>query len=341
MEALAAEVDVALRRFTSVELVALRSASVFHLAWFLPLALLKTRLALSRSRVSHVLCGDALVWAVVAPLTRRVPVKTAVMVHGLDLLFPNRLYQRWVGRALRQVDRVVANSAATAVAAREHGVDPIRIVIVNPGVRCAAVTQEDRIHARAELVRHLGLDAESLIVVTLGRLVGRKGVAWFVESVLPRVAADMTYLIAGDGPMREQIEAVIVRSKVGSRTRLLGGVADELRELLLRGADVCLMPNVSVPGNMEGFGLVAIEAAARGALVVASALEGLVDAVVDGATGILVEPERPDELAQLLTTLAADRERVTTLAASYQAQARALFSIDRMALQLPSAIGLE
>jgi phosphatidyl-myo-inositol dimannoside synthase len=341
METLAADVDRVLREVSAVELVALRSSSVLHLAWFLPSALVRTALAVIRGRVTHVLCGDAITWAAVAPATRVRRTKSVVMVHGLDLLAPNALYQAWIHWALPKADRIVANSAATAAAVRDHGVEPQRIVIVNPGVGPNVVTQADRAAARNELVQRLNIESSSLVVLTLGRLVRRKGVAWFIETVLPRTPKDVTYVIAGDGPMREHIEAAIQQSRVAPRVHLLGRVDDDCRELLLRGADVCLMPNVRVPGDMEGFGLVAVEASTRGTLVVASGLEGIVDAVVDQETGIIVQPEDADELTRVITSLAGDRDAISALASRYQQQANILFSAERMARQLVSAVGLD
>jgi glycosyltransferase involved in cell wall biosynthesis len=196
METLAADVDQALRDATEVELVALRATSLLHLSWFLPLAVLRTALSLARGGVSRVVCGDAIVWATVAPVVKAMGAKSTVMVLGLDLAFPNPLYQRWIRWALPKADKVVAISIATATAALEHGLEPKQVVIVNPGIRVANVGAEDRAEARAELVRRLGLDSKRLIVITLGRLVRRKGVEWFVENVMPQVAGEATYLVA-------------------------------------------------------------------------------------------------------------------------------------------------
>jgi glycosyltransferase involved in cell wall biosynthesis len=311
------------------------------LAWFLPFALVRTAVALARGRVSHVVCGDAIAWAAIAPVVRSRRAKSAVMVHGLDLVFPNPLYQRWIRRTLKTADRIVANSAATAAVAREHiGLDAARIAVVNPGVRCDNIEPSDRAAARDEVVRRLDLDPNSLIAITLGRLVRRKGVTWFIENVVPRLAKDVTYLVAGDGPMRDQIETAIASSNARDCVRLLGRVDDEFRELLLRGADLCVMPNVRVPGDMEGFGIVAVEAASRGALVIASALEGIEDAVVDDVTGILVEPEQAELFIETIRSLADDRGRLATLACSYQREACRRFSLDRMAQLLRAAVGI-
>lgn len=340
MQTLAADVDRVLRTVSKVDLVALRSASPVHLAWFLPAAALKTAAFLVRRRVSRVVCGDAITWAAVAPVVKAAGAKGTVMVLGLDLSYPNPLYQRWIRWALPLADRVVAISEATADAAVSHAVDPNRLVVVNPGVECDDVSPDERARARNEVIGRLDLDPDKLIVVTVGRLVRRKGVAWFVERVLPDVAERATYVVAGNGPMRDEIEAVIAACGRSEDVRLLGRVDDDLRELLLRGADLCVMPNIRVPGDMEGFGLFAIEAACRGALVVASALEGIADAVADGETGILVEPEQPERFVEVIAGLAADRVRLADLAAVYQREARRRFSLDAMATALPRALGL-
>jgi phosphatidylinositol alpha-1,6-mannosyltransferase len=340
MQTLAADIDQALRAVAEVELVALRKSSPLHLAWFLPLAALRTAFSLARGGVSQVVCGDAIAWATVAPVVKAMGVKSSVMVMGLDLSFPNPLYQRWIRSTLPRADRIVAISTATATTAIERGLEKRKVAVVNPGVRVPNRVAEDRADARAELVRRLGLVSERLIVVTLGRLVRRKGVDWFVENVLPQVIEDATYLVAGEGPMCEEIDAAVARSGTEAGIRLLGRVDLEFRELLLRGADISVMPNVRVPGDIEGFGLVAVESACRGALVLAAALEGITDAVVDGETGILVEPEHPEAFVSTIRALAVDRDRLAALAAKYQEEALERFSVDRMAREFRAAIGL-
>jgi phosphatidyl-myo-inositol dimannoside synthase len=101
-----------------------------------------------------------------------------------------------------------------------------------------------------------------------------------------------------------------------------------------------VMPNIPVGGDMEGFGLVAVESACRGALVLAAALEGITDAVVDGETGILVEPGHSERFVETIRALAADRDQLAALAAEYQQEALERFSVDRMARELRAAIGL-
>jgi phosphatidylinositol alpha-1,6-mannosyltransferase len=123
--------------------------------------------------------------------------------------------------------------------------------------------------------------------------------------VLPLLPNDVVYVVAGEGPEREAIEAAARRASADERVVLTGRVSEEEVRGLYRRADVFVMPNVPVAGDVEGFGLVALEAAVEGLPVVASRLEGIPDAVRDGLNGTLVEPLDPRAFAERLTTLLA------------------------------------
>ena len=342
MQTLAADVDRAIRASgATVELIALRAESTLNLAWFLPLALLRTLLA--RRRVTHVVCGDAVVWAAVALAPGSSRLKTAVMIHGLDIVFPSGLYQRLVVRwALPRAGRLVANSSATrAVASERAGIDQAEIAVVNPRVEPASDSPSAAV-ARVELARRAGLKfgESTLILTTIGRLVRRKGVEWFVANVVPQLPPSTVFLVAGDGPRRSEVERLVRELSLSARVKVLGRIDAEYREILLRGADICVLPNVRVPGDMEGFGIAAVEAAIRGTLVVASAIEGIQDSVIDGVTGIAVEAENPPAFLDAIERLARDRELLTTLAARYQQECSARFLTSGIGDELLEALGL-
>lgn len=342
MQTLAGDVDRTLRGSgATVELVALRLDSTWNLAWFLPLAFLRTLLA-SR-RATHLVCGDAVAWAAVGLAATFSRAETTVMVHGLDLVFPNALYQQMVvRRALPRARRLIANSVATKTVASERAaIEPERIVVVNPRLRLPAESPSPAA-ARAELARRTGIDinGDTLILTTIGRLVRRKGVEWFVEEVFPSLPAETFYLIAGDGPQRPTIADVIRRIAPDGRVKLLGRIDADYREILLRGADICLLPNITVPGDMEGFGIAAVEAAMRGTLALASRIEGIQDAVIDGVTGVTVEAEKPQAFIEPIESLGKDRALLGRLSESYQQEARRRFSTDDGIEGLLEAVGL-
>jgi phosphatidylinositol alpha-1,6-mannosyltransferase len=99
---------------------------------------------------------------------------------------------------------------------------------------------------------------------------------------------DVVYLVAGEGPERARIEGAIAAGQLQSRVKLLGSITDAELETLYYGSDLFIMPNVPVANDMEGFGLVMLEAGLCGLPTIASSLEGIADVISDGDNGHLV-----------------------------------------------------
>lgn len=309
-----------------------------RLPGWLPVALARASWLLLRRRVEAVLVGDALMYAVMYPVLKIFRVPHATMVMGLDLTYQNRAYRVVVHRILRRAPRVIAISTATAELARSFGVPADRVGVVRLGVSGPDVTPEDRV-AAAKAIRHrYDLPDDAIVLLTLGRLVRRKGVRWFVEHVLPGLPGNVLYLVVGEGPDAEPIRAAVARAGIADRVRLLGRVDDEARNLLMAGAEVFVQPNITVPGDMEGFGLVAIEAAIRGTTTVASAIEGLRDAVLDGETGILLPSGDATAWTDRLVELTADLATLASTGAKFQERARELYSEQQMGRQLSTEL---
>lgn len=307
---------------------------------WIPTALVQLLLAILRREVEVVLTGDAVMYAVASPLLRVFRVRHATMIVGLDVTYRNRLYRAIVIPRLRHAEQVVAISAATAERAREVGVDENRITVLRLGVEVGPVSAADKVIAREGLHQMLGLSETELVLLTVGRLVRRKGAAWFTEFVLPRLPAQVHYVLAGTGPEAARIAALAESAGVSDRVHLLGWVDDFEREQLMRGADLFVQPNVAVPGDMEGFGMVTIEAAMRGTPVLAADIEGIVDAVDDGETGLLVASADGDAWTQRLTMLLADPAALRERGTSFGDQVRRRYGEAQMGEALCEVLGL-
>ena len=339
METLARDVHLALEEHGPTTLVAL-GRSQRNLVWFLPYAALRAFWAALRGKVDRFVFGDALVYSVVRPFLPRSAPPCTVMVHGLDLTFQARPYQALVRAALPKADRVVANSRSTMAIAEAMGLDSSRCGVLNPGVAIPPDRPGTRDDAADEIRQRFGLPADALLLATLGRLVKRKGVQWFVEEVMPLLPERAVLLAAGAGAEETAISDAIQQRGLESRVFLLGSVDKATRGLLFAGSDVFVMPNVPVEGDVEGFGLVAIEASNSGALVVASKLEGIVDAVVDETTGYLCEPLDVDGWLARLTALLDDPDATRVAAERFSAESRRRSSYERMAREIPVALGI-
>lgn len=246
--------------------------------WLLPIffVIATMRAFLFRGKCVHF--GDAAFAPVIACLTFLRPrLRVTCTVHGLDIVFPNRLYQALLP-GLRRCHAVAAVSRATAEAAKRIGVSAERILVIPWGVTADCLARPQ---------------PSVPTLVSVGRQIRRKGTAWFLEYVFPgvlRAFPDVHYAIVGAGPQVTVIRETIDRLGLQDSVRLAGVATESERDALVRSASALVMPNIPVAGDMEGFGMACIEASAIGVPVVAARLEGIVDAVIEGETGVLFAP---------------------------------------------------
>jgi len=219
---------------------------------------------------------------VLAPLgivARLFGLPTSVTLHGLDVIYAGVGYPLLRRLFLRRFDKYICISEATRRAAIEHGVPAERINVIGIGVDVPAVANS--------------VPRDMNCVLFVGRLVRRKGLEWFVRDVMPGLVSRFSRLkivVLGDGPERSRIAIAAAMAGIEDRIVWLGSQSDDVKMHWMARAAVCVMPNIAVPNDMEGFGIVALEAAAAGCPVVASDIEGLQDAVSDGESGALVPP---------------------------------------------------
>jgi len=211
-----------------------------------------------------------------------------VQLWGTDMELARRA-PRLARGVLRGARLVIAASAALAASARELGA--ARVELIPSGV---------------DLPREVGEEASPPEVLYAGRLSAEKGVLELVEAT-----AGMKLVVAGDGPLRDRVPQA--RGFVPP---------DELQRLYGRAAVV------ACPSRREGFGVACLEAMAHGRPVVASAVGGLKDLVVDGETGLLVPPRDPRALRAALERLLGDRALRSELGAAGRERARERFSWD-------------
>ncbi len=286
--------NIACRR----RLIALKGKQ-YNLIWFLPYSLV-AGFFLSWG-VNCIYLTDGLLAPVgyLLKLITRKPVY--ITVHGLDITYQNKLYQKAVVPFIRKMDHVFTVGRATIDECVKRGIRGDQCTFIPNGTEIPTLIKK---YYRKDLEGYLQQSVEGkFILLSLGRLVKRKGTAWFVENVMPNLSDDFLYLIAGDGSEAETISLKIEELHLHSKVKLLGRVPDETREMLFSVCDLFIMPNIKVAGDIEGFGIVLIEAAVRGLPAVASSIEGIQDAIVDGKNGFLVESGRAEEFISKINEL--------------------------------------
>ncbi|GAB6068652.1 glycosyltransferase family 4 protein [Methylothermus subterraneus] len=254
-----------------------------------------------RFRPDVVLAGSGLTAPMTLAAARSGGALAAAYVHGLDLTVRHLVYRALWLPAIRRLDRVIANSHATANLALAIGVAEPRLTIVYPGVALPAWDETERraLRQRFRAEHDLG---ERPLLLSVGRLTARKGVGRFVREVLQAIAREIPevgLVIVGDVPKealaaRTETPAMILEAAkaagVAENVRILGFVPEAVLKAAFFAADVHVFPVRHLPDDPEGFGMVAVEAAAHGLPTVAYATGGVVDAVAEGISGRLVPP---------------------------------------------------
>ena len=295
--------------------------SVSPTPYFLGVSFLKSvSHLLKNGRPDVVIGGSGLVGPVVVLLAGLFKAKSILMVHGLDIIVDSRLYQLLFVPFLRRADLVICNSKNTSDLAIRNGVRADRIEIICPGV---ALPGNPMPKARAKDL--LDLDGKSMLL-SVGRLIPRKGLAEFIRNCFVELAEkhpDLELWIAGIEPQRalnkhngsvlEAINLALEEHGLESRVRLLGSVDDGQLERLYAAADVFVFPLIDTPGDVEGFGMAAIEAAAYGTPTVAFDCGGVSDAVEDGKNGFLVSPGDYDKFARRVVQAIEEQPRDQTI----------------------------
>jgi phosphatidylinositol alpha-1,6-mannosyltransferase len=238
-----------------------------------------------------------------------------------------RARPRLAAFAVRHASAAVALSRYAEQLALAAGADPDTLERIPPAVELPHLAEEPR--------------ADRPTVLTVARLAAHKGHDVMLRA-LPMIVEqvpDVEWVIVGDGPERHTLEGRARERGMRDRVRFLGALPDRERDAWWERAHVFAMPNRLPAGGVggEGFGIVFLEAAAHGLPVVAGGVGGALDAVIDGRTGVLVEPTDPVAVAQAVSALLLDPARARALGEAGRARA-AGFSWPRVSRQVEDLI---
>jgi len=220
---------------------------------------------------------------------------------------------RWLLRHVyRRAQRTVAISAFTRDRLIEFGVKDSAIDLILPGAPEASPVDDNALQALKERYVLNG----HRIVLGVGRFVARKGHTTLVEA-LPKILEshpDTVLVLVGQGPRMSATTQVAGGLGVRNNLRLPGRIDDDELAALYTLCDCFALPTgADKRGQVEGFGLVFSEAHAYGKPVVAGRSGGVVDAVLDGETGLLVAPEDPDALADAILSILDNPDRARAM----------------------------
>lgn len=233
-------------------------------------------------------------------LESKLDIPMVTINHGRDVTLPVGIYQWFVPRVFHHLDGVISVSRATRQECINRGMRPEQGVALPNGFDLNKLEHfPDRKRSRETLANlfHIPLNGQ-FALLTVGRQVKRKGHEWFIRNVLPKLKSKVVYVVVGDGPEFNNIEQAVKQMGLEDTVYLLGRQPDEILEKAYAASDLFVMPNIPVEGDMEGFGIVLLEANMAEVPAVASDLEGIKDVIANGKNGYRIPPEHPDLFAE-------------------------------------------
>ena len=265
-----------------------------------------------------------------------------VILHGAEVTIPGRVpgARHLLARVLRQADLVVAAGGYPADEGERAADRVLPVVVVPPGVDTDRFRPADDVARAADRAR-FGVAPESMLVVSVSRLVPRKGMDVLIRAAarLAPVHPELEVLIGGGGRDQDRLRHLI--AETAAPVRLLGRVDDADLPALYACADVFAMAcrNRWLGLEQEGFGIVFLEAAACGIPQIAGDSGGAAEAVVQDETGFVVsDPTSVAALADALRRLLVDPDLRRTMGATARRRAEAEFSYDVLAGRLGAAL---
>jgi phosphatidylinositol alpha-1,6-mannosyltransferase len=262
--------------------------------------------------------------------------KYGVFLHGLDfsLISHSTLKQTLAKLILAKANLVICANHYTASQVKNKYPALQNIEVVNPGVEI----HDDEAMASGAETFEKKKEEKVFNLLSVGRLVKRKGFDLTLQALaqLEVLIPKMKYTIIGDGPDKKYLEDLIRELRLGDMVSIFSNLDDIEKNKYLESCDVFIMPSRDIAGDYEGFGIVYLEAGLFGKPVIAGKSGGVSDAVQNEVTGLLVDGEKTDEIAQAIIRLYNDESlrhalgekgRAHSLANSWKERATTIYSL--------------
>lgn len=287
----------------------------FPLWKYVAFSLVKTVFFSVNKKYEFVFCGSGSAILAGYFSARITSAKLVCYLHGLDVIADSKIYKLFFLPLIKRSDLLFVNSEYTKQLAIAAGMDACKLKVINPGVDLPPVKTGT---AERNLFREQYELAEKQVLLIVGRITKRKGTLEFIENVMPNLMAqypNIVCVVIGGEPsgalgVRDDVlgkmQNLIKERDLSRHVMLLGQIDDNLLTSAYFAADLMVFPILDLPGDVEGFGMVAVESAAHGLPTIAFSVGGVSDAVSSGESGWLIPSGDYDLMSQKISSFLAE-----------------------------------
>ncbi|MFT5813101.1 MAG: phosphatidylinositol alpha-1,6-mannosyltransferase [Psychroserpens sp.] len=220
-------------------------------------------------------------------------------IHGEDVenAATSRALRWIVNRSFKEAALLICNSENSKRVLLAHwNVNPDNIRVITPGVDTSQFKPARR---NADLRVHFGWN-DRPVILTVSRLEPRKGHDMLVKAIvdIKKTIPDILYAIIGGGPQKPVIESLVAELKLTDNVMFMSELSDEKMIQCYQQSDIFVLPNRDIGRNIEGFGIVMLEAQACGIPVLGGNSGGTPETLIEGETGYIIDCNTPDNISQ-------------------------------------------
>lgn len=261
------------------------------------------------------------------PYVKLFGMRMIITAYALEVIAPQR--RQWTRFVMKQVLsaawQLIAISEYTKAQLLKLGLTPSKVVVLPMGIDPAKFQMLDA----TPVIEKYNLDGKA-VILTLARLVERKGQDMVLKA-MPQVlqhCPNAVYMIAGKGSDEARLKTLAATLNVLDHVIFAGYVDDSEINLYYQACNLYIMPSriIDERGDAEGFGITFLEANMFGKPVIGGRSGGVVDAIADGVSGLLVDPLSVDEIAQAIIKILLNPELANRLGQQGKARAEQEFN---------------
>lgn len=293
----------------------------------------RVRLIIKKEKIERIHCGRTLPEGVLAWLFNKMyGIPYACYVHGEDVEMArqSREFIFVVQKVITDAKLLICNSQNTKKLLVDNWKTELsQIVVMNPGVDIDLFFPAPR---DIRIKEKLGW-GERLVILTVSRLQERKGHDILIKALksIAQEYPNVLYAIVGHGERKQELQTLVSELDLSNNVLFMANLSDEEMVLCYQQCDLFVLPNRTVGRDIEGFGMVLIEAQSCGKPVICGDSGGTVETLVDGVTGFVVNCDTPENLAELVIKTLADKDLVKDFGEKARAHVVKNFSWSRLA----------